>query len=219
MGVALKDKGELDAAIGSYKQAIKIKPDYAEAYNNMGVALKDKGELDAAIDSYKQAIKIKPDYESARTLKLYGQAHICDWSAIAQDREAIPTLGTLIQSVDPFGILSLEDAPERHRLRSEIYATSKFPQKPLPLAPRATQKPERLRIGYFSSDFKEHPVAYLIAKVIETHDRDFFEVFGYSLGPAKDDKMRHRLIKGFDVFAAGYNIRSIPAPSHQENFT
>ena len=61
MGNALKDKGELDAAIDSYKQAIKIKPDYAEAYNNMGNALKDKGELDAAIDSYKQAIKIKPD--------------------------------------------------------------------------------------------------------------------------------------------------------------
>ena len=32
MGNALKDKGELDAAIDSYKQAIKIKPDYAEAY-------------------------------------------------------------------------------------------------------------------------------------------------------------------------------------------
>ena len=54
-----------DAAIDSYKQAIKIKPDYAEAYSNMGNALKDKGELDAAIDNYKQAIKIKPDYAEA----------------------------------------------------------------------------------------------------------------------------------------------------------
>ena len=31
MGVALKDKGDLDAAVDNYKQAIKIKPDYAEA--------------------------------------------------------------------------------------------------------------------------------------------------------------------------------------------
>jgi tetratricopeptide (TPR) repeat protein len=65
MGGALKDMGEVDAAIDSYKQAIKIKPDHAEAYNNMGNALKEKGELDAAIDSYKQAIKIKPDYAEA----------------------------------------------------------------------------------------------------------------------------------------------------------
>ena len=40
MGSALKDKGDLEAAIDSYKQALKIKPDYAEAYNNMGNALR-----------------------------------------------------------------------------------------------------------------------------------------------------------------------------------
>jgi tetratricopeptide (TPR) repeat protein len=56
---------QFDAAIDSYKQAIKIKPDYADVYNNMGNALKGKGDLEAAIDSYKQAIKIKPDYAEA----------------------------------------------------------------------------------------------------------------------------------------------------------
>ncbi|MDA8770753.1 tetratricopeptide repeat protein, partial [Planktomarina temperata] len=65
MGNALQDKGELDAAIDSYKHALKIKPDFAEAHYNMGVVLQDKGELDAAIDSYKQALKIKPDYAEA----------------------------------------------------------------------------------------------------------------------------------------------------------
>ena len=49
---------QFDAAINSYKQAIKIKPDYAEAYYNMGVDLQNKGDLEAAIDSYKQALKI-----------------------------------------------------------------------------------------------------------------------------------------------------------------
>ena len=44
---------QFDAAIDSYKQALKIKPDYADAYNNMGVALKDKGNSEAAITSYK----------------------------------------------------------------------------------------------------------------------------------------------------------------------
>jgi tetratricopeptide (TPR) repeat protein len=54
-----------DAAIDSYRQAIKIKPDYADAYSNMGVILKNKGDLDAAIENYKQAIKIKPDFAEA----------------------------------------------------------------------------------------------------------------------------------------------------------
>jgi len=56
---------QFDAAIDSYKQALKIKPDYADAYFNMGIAIKDKGDLEAAIDSYKKAIKIKPDYAEA----------------------------------------------------------------------------------------------------------------------------------------------------------
>ena len=54
-----------DAAIDSYRQAIKINPYYPDSYSNMGSALKGKGYLDAAIDSYKQALKIKPDYAEA----------------------------------------------------------------------------------------------------------------------------------------------------------
>ena len=62
MGNSLSEKGDLEAAIENYKQALKIKPDYVQAYNNIGIALKDKGDLEAAIESYKQALKIKPDY-------------------------------------------------------------------------------------------------------------------------------------------------------------
>ena len=56
---------QFEAAIESYKKAIKIKPDYAEAYNNMGVALKEGGDPESAITSYKAALKIKPDYAGA----------------------------------------------------------------------------------------------------------------------------------------------------------
>ena len=46
MGIALNHKGDLEAAIESYKQALKIKPDYAQACNNMGNTLKEKGDLE-----------------------------------------------------------------------------------------------------------------------------------------------------------------------------
>ena len=67
----LKDKSAWDAAIESYKNCLKIKPGYAEAYCNMGLALKGKGDLDAAIQSYCNALEIKPDYaEAHRNLSL-----------------------------------------------------------------------------------------------------------------------------------------------------
>jgi predicted TPR repeat methyltransferase len=65
MGIALKDKGDSEAAIDSYKQAIKINPNHSGAYNNMGIAQNDKGDPESALDSYKQAIKINPDLAEA----------------------------------------------------------------------------------------------------------------------------------------------------------
>ena len=56
---------QFDAAIVSYQKALKIKPDYAEAYYNMGIALDNKGDLEASIKSYKQAIKLNPEYADA----------------------------------------------------------------------------------------------------------------------------------------------------------
>ena len=56
---------QYDAAIESYKKALEIRPDYAEAYFNMAVTLKDKGESEASFDCYKQALKIKPNYAEA----------------------------------------------------------------------------------------------------------------------------------------------------------
>ena len=56
---------KFDAAIHNYKQALIIKPDYADAYYNMANVFKVKGDLEEAIEAYKQALKLKPDYTDA----------------------------------------------------------------------------------------------------------------------------------------------------------
>ena len=200
LGIALADQGKLEEATKAYKKSLAIKPDYAEAYNNMAIALKDQGKLEEAIEAYDKALEIEPNYETARTAKLHQKAHICDWDGIAGDSAFIPKLGTSEKCVSPFDLLSLEDSPKRHQTRSEIYAKAKYPKNPLPPAVKPSKRPKRIRIGYFSTDFKEHPVAYLIAKVLEKHNRDQFDVFGYSLHGDKQSKMRKRLIESFDCF-------------------
>ena len=218
MGVTLKDQGKLEEAIEAYNKALFIKPDYAEAYNNMGNALKDQGKLEEAIEAYNKALVIKPDYESARVQKLHQKAHICDWNSMTADRTLIPELGTTIKHVPPFALLSLEDSPERHQIRSKIYSAAKFPQKLLPGQVKPSQKPKRIRLGYFSSDLKEHPVAYLMAKMLEQHDRDQFEVFGYSLNGNQQSDMRQRLSQSFDSFAdvQGMSDRDVALQAWQD---
>ena len=44
--MALRDCGKFDEAFEAYRKSISLRPDYAEAYNNMGVALKDQNKFD-----------------------------------------------------------------------------------------------------------------------------------------------------------------------------
>ena len=206
LGIVLQDLGQREKAVDCYTKALQIKPGYAEAHNNLGVSLKDLGRRDEAIDSFTKALQIKPDYAEALAAKLYQQANICDWTAIDADADAIASLGISGAAVSPFEMLSLEDDPARHRVRSERYALKKYERQTLPSFARPSVKPDRLRIGYFSADFHNHPGMHLMAGLFEEHDRDRFVVHAYSFGPEKNDPMRARLKDAFDVF---HDVRSL----------
>ena len=60
-------EGEDSDKIDSYKQAIRIDPDYADAHNNLGLAYHNLEMYEEAIESYKQAIRIDPDYADAHS--------------------------------------------------------------------------------------------------------------------------------------------------------
>jgi tetratricopeptide (TPR) repeat protein len=88
MGIALQDQGKLEEAIEAYNKALSIKPDYAEAYNNMGVALQDQGKLEEAIEAYTKALSIKPDYaEAHRNLSFIKKYKVSDDDQIIQVQE------------------------------------------------------------------------------------------------------------------------------------
>ena len=200
MGIALQAKDDLEATQECYQQAIRIKPNYYQAYYNLGLVMELKGRLDLAIESYQQALAINPKYAKARAKKLHQQAHICDWDAIEEDRLLIPELGVLTQAVSPFSLLSFEDSPKQHQMRSINYVKEIQGLKPLPNKPQPSQKEKKLRIGYFSADFYNHATMHLMVKLFESHNQKEFDIYAYSFGPNKNDEMRQRLIKAVDVF-------------------
>jgi predicted O-linked N-acetylglucosamine transferase (SPINDLY family) len=67
-----------------------------------------------------------------------------------------------------------------------------------PIPKRTPHK--KIRIGYFSADFREHPVSRLLAELIEIHDRSRFEVIAFSFGPDTKGDLRERLERAFDRF-------------------
>ena len=54
-----------EKAVAHYTGALKLKPDFAEAYNNRGIAYNRKVDFDKAIKDFTTAIELKPDYAEA----------------------------------------------------------------------------------------------------------------------------------------------------------
>ena len=52
-------------AIADFEAAVSLKPDFAEAYNDLGYALSRTSQLEAAAESFRKALKIVPCYAAA----------------------------------------------------------------------------------------------------------------------------------------------------------
>ena len=66
LGIALAERGEVDAAIQSYQEALRIWPKSANAHTNLGAALMSQGKFQEAIRHYDEALRLRPDYPLAR---------------------------------------------------------------------------------------------------------------------------------------------------------
>ncbi|MDR3580391.1 MAG: tetratricopeptide repeat protein [Oryzomonas sp.] len=61
LGLALAGKGDRDAAVNEFREALRITPDFAQAHNSLGLVFAKEGNMDEAIREFQKALAIKPD--------------------------------------------------------------------------------------------------------------------------------------------------------------
>ena len=198
--ITLNELKLYEEAIAHYDKAISLKPDYAEAWSNKAITLNELKLYEEAIAHYDKAISLKPDIDWAQGDLLHTKMKVGSWSGLAESLDDISKKVEANERVaNPFLLLALNDDISLHKKSSEIYIQSKHPFNPIlgPILKRSEH--QKMRIGYFSADFKNHPVAFLIAELFELHDKRRFETYAFSLVGASDE-MRARLHKAFDYF-------------------
>jgi predicted O-linked N-acetylglucosamine transferase (SPINDLY family) len=156
--VALHQSGKLEEAISVYRQTILLKPDYADAYNNLGLALQDKGDLAAAIESYRKALALNPDH---------GQAHSNLLLVMSFHTECTPG----------------DYLAEARRYGNRVLAQAK-PYTGWIVSPSDRGAP--LRLGIVSGDLCAHPVACFLESFLMHFDPALVELVAYSTNPRED---------------------------------
>jgi protein O-GlcNAc transferase len=209
LGVALTSLGRCDEATSALRRALFLRPDFARAHYNLGVALTAQGHPTEAIESFQQAVALQPDFAEALSnlgnlLNEQGQfdrARECLQRAVRANpalAEAHNNLGNLCKDAGLLDVL----AAELHRWRERH-------ERPLASAIRRHENdrsPERpLRIGYVSSDFRQHAVAFFLLPLLQAHDRSACHITGYAT-TARTDDVTARLRAGTDAWCDLSNL-------------
>ena len=200
-GTALAELGRLSDAIHSFDIAIKLKPSYGSPYTNRGYAYHELKHFSLAIDDFKKSFEINASQNYLYGALFHSQMFICAW----QDFET--NIETLYREINKgnkistsFPVLALTDSLSIQRKASEIWIQDKYPFNSTLGSISKFQRKSKLRIGYYSADFKEHPISYLTAELFELHDKSRFELIAFYFGQLDTSNIQKRISSAFDRF-------------------
>ncbi|MBW8039426.1 MAG: hypothetical protein FVQ85_05450 [Planctomycetes bacterium] len=194
---------QLDRAEHWCKRILKQWP-YAFVYDELGTIYRDRGDLFKALEYRRKALETDPD--DANFLWSFG----CMMMAVGRVEEGAA-----------FVRKASEKAPNNAKIRSSFltslyYLNNTDPQiifeehkqwgrihAPTSRAKRIHKNiadpDRRLRVGYISSDFRLHSVAFFFEPLLNDHDHEVVEVYGYG-NILRPDRITRRLERKFDHY-------------------
>ncbi len=210
LGTALLADGRPDEARVAFERALAHKQDFPEAFYNLGNAWRELGNLGEAIGSYRNALRLRPDDTNAFSQLAHHRDQACDWAEYERDQEKLLEMVRRGVRVPPFYLLSTPASSADQLACAENWIAPIRPPRQAVFEHRPAAARQRIRLGYLSGDFHQHATAQLMAELFERHDRDRFEVIGYSYGPDDHSPMRARLASAFD------RLVDVRGQSHRE---
>lgn len=204
LGGLLDQVGEFTEALAVYDQAIKLSPNDFRPYLNLAVSLWKKRCHAQTLEAYKKVLEFNPNHPTALVDYLHVRSHVCDWEGAETTVERIlQNTFRIGKRVSPFALLNIPCGPEDHLECARVWAKSlpRVIEKPFTYAPpRSGSKHGRIRVGYLSADYNQHATALLVTELLERHDRERFEIFGYCFSNNDKSAIRQRIITAFDRF-------------------
>lgn len=184
----------IDDAVTHYRKSLHLQPGYWQASMNMGSMLLAEGRLAEARECFENTLAYRPELtlvscyllslrlalgELTTIKSMSGSIHSLFERCISSDQErdfsALMYLAPLL-SVSRQDYTALSQ--KMNRLLSKPAASALH---------TTTQKNTRLRIGYLSPDFGDHPISHVTLGIFAQHDREQFDIIAYSMNTRSSD--------------------------------
>ena len=204
-GVCLLRLGDFVAAAKSLEQGVLLEPHNLRLRLDAAAAYVGQEALEPALTHFAAAHRIDPSCRVADIATLGFKQRVFQWEGYAAHRDRVLEIARRIdgeptEHLQPFVMLTLTDDPalQLAAARSATRHAAPHPARdsPVPLRRRGS----RLRLGFVSSDFRNHPVGRLVAGLLERLDRRSFEIAAYAVGTERPGPIAARIVRASDRF-------------------
>src|SRR5882672_4077739 len=196
----LRKAGRPIEALEDYDAILALSPDNVLALQNSATLLQVHERFAEASERHERALALLSSRPGQQVLYDYSLAMsvscrrtACLWSGLAAlEERLLERCRTGSAALKPFLSLMLTDDPAQLVRIAQQWALRFGAVRATTSATTRTAS-SRLRVGYLSADFGDHPTSWLMAGLFAAHDRSKFEVFGYSVRPNDRSAVRARI--------------------------
>jgi predicted O-linked N-acetylglucosamine transferase (SPINDLY family)/glycosyltransferase involved in cell wall biosynthesis len=215
LGECLVDCGQVAASIPVFQTAIKLNPGDVPTHVCLADALRLIGRLREAMAVLDAALRLRPHDPRCLAHRLRLKSEMCLWDDRRTEPESLwaATEAELASGkpspVHPMFAMSLPWSSARQLAVARGHARAFDRFAPGAAAVNRIPRGGRLRIGYLSRDFCDHPVAHQLQAMFSLHDRGTFEIHAYSFGPDDSSTYRQRIARDCEHF---HDVASLSLP-------
>ena len=191
-----------EAALKCFRRVFALQPGNAEASGRLAEALRRLGRDEEALAAFQETLRIDKDYPFVRGQAAWLKLHRCNWEGVDADIDAtLRAVRDGKRAAPPLDLLAMSGGAEDQLRCARTFVAHLFPPPAATLWQGERYSNRRIRIAYLSADFRDHPVSYLIAGLLEQHDRSRFETFGIALEQQGESQLGARVKGAFEHFS------------------
>lgn len=207
LGNCLEQQKRDDEALEQWRIALESKsillPEnlslQLHALNNLGRLLEMKKNYKDSLEKLEESFALDPTQRDVLLHLVHLVQKICRWPIYVPPKGI--TKQEMINGTSPLAMLAASDDPALQLAAAQQFVEHKYPVTSTEsLAQKGGYKHDKIRIGYLSSDFCLHAVSLLMVELLELHNHDQFEVYGFCWSRVDDTSIQRRVQKSMDQY-------------------